>query len=211
MLIPESWLRALVDPSLDTEALAHLLTMSGLEVESLRPVAPPFSGIVVGEILSVGKHPNADKLTLCGVSIGKGAPLQVVCGATNVRVGMKAPLAIVGAKLPGLEIKAAEMRGVTSQGMLCSARELGLSDDHSGLLDLPADSAVGADVRSLLQLDDNVFEIKLTPNKADCLSVLGIAREVAALTRTKLSPPEVKPVAARGDARLRFGITDSEG
>jgi phenylalanyl-tRNA synthetase beta chain len=211
MLIPESWLRALVDPSLNTEALAHLLTMSGLEVESLRPVAPAFSGIVVGEILSVGKHPNADKLTICGVSIGKGGPLQVVCGAPNVRVGMKAPLAIVGAKLPGFEIKAAEMRGVTSQGMLCSARELGLSDDHSGLLDLPADAAAGADVRLLLQLDDNVFEVKLTPNKADCLSVLGIAREVAALTRTKLTPPEVKPVAASGDAKLRFGITDSEG
>jgi len=215
MLIPESWLRAMVDPSMTTDELAHLLTMSGLEVESLRPVAPPFSGIVVGEILNVGKHPNADKLSLCSVSIGKGDPLRIVCGAPNVRAGMKAPLAVIGAKLPGesgpVEIKAAKMRGVESQGMLCSARELGLSEDHSGLLELPAGSAAGADVRLLLQLDDNVFEIKLTPNKADCLSVLGVAREVAALTRSKLTPPEVKPIAALSDAKLRFDITDTEG
>jgi len=211
MLIPESWLRSLVNPSLTTDELAHLLTMSGLEVESLRPVASPFSGIVVGEVLTVGKHPNADKLSLCSVNIGKGEPLQIVCGAPNVRAGMKAPLAVIGARLPGLEIKAARMRGVESQGMLCSARELGMSEDHSGLLDLPAAAAVGADVRALLELDDNVFEIKLTPNKADCLSVLGVAREVSALTRTKLNAPEVKPIAATCDAKLPVGITDAEG
>ena len=211
MLIPESWLRSMVDPPLTTEALAHLLTMSGLEVESCRPVAPPFSGIVVAEVLSVGKHPNADKLSLCSVNIGKGEPLQIVCGAPNVRAGMKAPLAVVGAKLPGLEIKAAKMRGVESQGMLCSARELGMSEDHSGLLELPPGAPVGGDVRELLELDDNVLEIKLTPNKADCLSVLGIAREVAALTRSKISVPEAKPVAAKSDAKHPFRITDSEG
>ncbi len=211
MLIPESWLRAMVSPSMTTQELAHLLTMSGLEVESLRPVAPPFSGIVVGEVLTVGRHPNADKLSVCSVNIGKGEPLQIVCGAPNVRAGMKAPLAVVGAKLPGLDIKAAKMRGVESRGMLCSARELGLSEDHSGLLDLPAGSAVGADVRALLELDDSVFEIKLTPNKADCLSVLGVAREVAALTRAKLCPPEVVAVPATGEAKLAFGITDADG
>ncbi len=211
MLIPESWLRSMVNPSMTTDELAHLLTMAGLEVESLRPVAPPFSGIVVGEVLTVGKHPNADKLSLCSVSIGRGEPLQIVCGAPNVRAGMKAPLAVVGAKLPGLEIKAAKMRGVESQGMLCSARELGLSEDHSGLLELPADSTIGADVRGILQLDDTVFEIKLTPNKADCLSVLGVAREVAALTRARLNVPEVKAIAAKSDAKLRFGITDADG
>ena len=152
MLIPESWLRAMVDPPLTTGELAHLLTMSGLEVESLKPVAPPFSGIVVGEVLTVGKHPNADKLSLCTVGIGKGEPVQIVCGAPNVRAGMKAPLAVIGAKLPGLEIRAAKMRGVESQGMLCSARELGLSEDHSGLLELPAAAQVGTDVRALLEI-----------------------------------------------------------
>ena len=211
MLIPESWLRTLVNPDLSTAALAHLLTMSGLEVESCRPVAPPFSGIVVGEVLAVEKHPNADKLSLCRVSIGQGEPLQIVCGAPNVRAGMKAPLAIVGAKLPGLEIKAAKMRGVESQGMLCSARELGMSDDHSGLLELPAESAPGGDVRGLLQLDDHVFEIKLTPNKADCLSVLGVAREVAALTGARLAPPPVTAIAPASDAKQGVRITNSDG
>ncbi len=215
MLIPESWLRALADPRLGTDALAHLLTMSGLEVESVRPVAPPFSGIVVGEVLSVERHPNADKLSLCSVSIGTGAPLQIVCGAPNVRAGMKAPLAVVGAMLPGAsgpaEIKAATMRGVESQGMLCSARELGLSEDHSGLLELAGDAPVGGDVRGVLALDDTVFEIKLTPNKADCLSVLGVAREVAALTDAKLNFPAAPAVSAQNDARLPVTITDSDG
>ena len=122
MLIPESWLRTLANPSMTTAELAHLLTMSGLEVESCTPVAPPFTGIVVGEVLTVAKHPNADKLSLCSVNVGQGEPLQIVCGAPNVRAGMKVPLAMIGASLPGLEIKAAKMRGVESQGMLCSAR-----------------------------------------------------------------------------------------
>ena len=211
MLIPESWLRTLANPSMTTAELAHLLTMSGLEVESCTPVAPPFTGIVVGEVLTVAKHPNADKLSLCSVNAGQGEPLQIVCGAPNVRAGMKVPLAMIGAKLPGLEIKAAKMRGVESQGMLCSARELGMSEDHSGLLELDAAAVVGGNVRDLLQLDDHVFEIKLTPNKADCLSVLGVAREVAALTRAKLLPPDVKPVAAKSDAKVAFGITDADG
>lgn len=216
MQIPESWLRTMVDPSLSTQELSHLLTMSGLEVEECAPVAPPFSGIVVGEVLSVEKHPNADKLSLCSVNPGPGGPLQIVCGAPNVRAGMKVPLALVGALLPGedgkpFEIKVAKMRGVESRGMLCSARELGLSQDHSGLLELGAGAAVGEDVRRILALDDHRFTIKLTPNKADCLSVLGVAREVAALTGAGLTPPPVTGVPAVNDAKFPFGITAADG
>jgi phenylalanyl-tRNA synthetase beta chain len=202
MKFSERWLRSVVSPAIDADALAHLLTMSGLEVESYAPVAPPTRGVVVAQVLSVEPHPNADKLTVCRVDAGNGAPLQVVCGAPNVAPGMKVPLAMVGAELPGeakdkpLRIGAAKMRGVESQGMLCSARELGLSEDHSGLLALAADAKVGGDVREALALDDRIFEIKLTPNRADCLSVLGVAREVAALSGAPLSPPRISAVAA---------------
>src|SRR5262249_49562159 len=155
MQFSERWLRTFVDPPLGSEELARLLTMSGVEVETLRPVAPPFGGVVVGEVLSVQKHPNADRLTVCSVDAGSGKPLTVVCGARNVAAGMKAPVALVGAMLPGgMEIKVTTMRGVESRGMLCSARELGLSEDHSGLLALPADAALGRDVREVLALDD---------------------------------------------------------
>jgi len=220
MQIPESWLRTLVNPSLTTDELVHLLTMSGLEVEACVPLVPAFSGVVVGEILSVEKHPNVDKLALCRVADGSGEPLQIVCGAPNVRPGMKAPLARIGARLmPAdsdaagrpFEIKSAKMRGVESQGMLCSARELGLSQEHSGLLELDAAAAPGRDVRELLALDDHLITIKLTPNRADCLSVLGVAREVAALARTALCAPDVQPVAARSDARFPVKITDADG
>jgi len=210
MNIPESWLRRMVDPSLTTEELSHLLTMSGLEVESCVPFAPPFEGVVAARVLEVARHPNADKLSVCKVDAG-GEPLAIVCGAPNVRPGMLAPLARVGARLAGGEIKAATMRGVKSHGMLCSARELGLSDDHSGLLELPAGSAPGADVRQLLELDDHVFTIKLTPNRADCLSVLGVAREVAALARTKLRAPDAAAVPARSDIRHPVKISAPEG
>ena len=162
MNVPESWLRHLVDPSLTADELSHLLTMSGLEVESCAPLAPPFEGVVAARVLEVARHPNADKLSVCKVDAG-GQALSIVCGAPNVRAGMVAPLAKVGARLGGGEIKLATMRGVQSQGMLCSARELGLSDDHSGLLELPADAAPGTDVRELLELDDHVFTIKLAP------------------------------------------------
>ncbi|MGQ0578543.1 MAG: phenylalanine--tRNA ligase subunit beta [Betaproteobacteria bacterium] len=217
MQFSENWLRTLVDPPLTTEALAHLLTMSGLEVESIVSVAPQFKGVVVGQVLSVEKHPNADKLTVCSVDVGSGAPLAIVCGAPNVFRGMKAPCALVGARLPGesadkpLEIKAATMRGVESRGMLCSARELGLSDDHSGLLVISADAVPGNDVRKVLELDDKVLTIKLTPNRADCLSVLGVAREVAALTAAPLKPPDTRPVPARSNARFAVRISDPKG
>src|SRR5262245_16264721 len=211
MQFPESWLRTMVDPPLTTEALAHLLTMSGLEVEAIAPVAPAFSKVVVGQVLEVARHPNADKLTVCKVDAGEGSPLAIICGAPNVAAGMKAPVALVGAELPGVTIKPTALRGVESNGMLCSARELGLSDDHSGLLALPADAPLGRDVRQVLDLEDRVLTIKLTPNRADCLSVLGVAREVAALTATKLAPPETPAVPKKNDATFAVKISDPSG
>jgi phenylalanyl-tRNA synthetase beta chain len=216
MQFSETWLRTWVDPKLPSEALAHLLTMSGLEVEAIEPAAPPFGGVVVAKVLEVGKHPNADRLTLCKVDAGVGRTLDIVCGAPNVRAGMKVPCAVVGAKLPGeggkpFEIKAAKMRGVESQGMLCSARELGLSDDHSGLLELPEDAPIGRDFREYRNLDDAKFTLKLTPNRADCLSILGVAREVAALTSAPLTPVTIEAVSARLADTFPVKITHPEG
>jgi phenylalanyl-tRNA synthetase beta chain len=210
MNVPESWLRTFCNPSVSGAELAERLTMAGLEVESYQPVGPQFSGVVVGEIVSVEKHPNADKLTVCLVNNGS-SKVRVVCGAPNARQGMKAPLANVGAQLPGLQIKETNLRGVQSEGMLCSARELGLSSDHSGLLELPSNARLGTDVRPALGLDDHVFTLKLTPNRADCLSVLGVAREVAALTSAALKAPEIKPVAAKSKAKHLVRISDPEG
>ncbi|HEX8962421.1 MAG TPA: phenylalanine--tRNA ligase subunit beta [Rhodocyclaceae bacterium] len=200
MQFPESWLRALVNPPLSTEELCHLLTMAGLEVEETKPVAPAFSNIVVARVLSVEKHPDADKLKLCKVDTGSAnGVLQIVCGAPNVAADMVVPCALVGAKLPGIDIKKAKVRGIESFGMLCSARELGLSEDHGGLLPLPSDAPIGQDVRQYLNLDDTLITLKLTPNRADCLSLTGIAREVAALTGAPLKLPEVAPVASVHD------------
>ena len=197
MRLSDHWLREWVDPDLSPEELGHELTMAGLELDSLEPAAPPFSGVVVAEVLSVEPHPDADKLRVCQVNDGSEEPVQVVCGAPNVRVGMKAPFARVGAELPGgLKIRKARLRGVASFGMLCSARELGLADSAEGLMDLPADAPVGEDLRVWLDLDDSVYEIDLTPNRADCLSVAGIARETALLTRAELTPPAIDPVPA---------------
>ena len=170
MQFPESWLREFCNPPLSTAQLAELLTMSGMEVEELRPVAPPFHGIVVAEILEAEQHPNADKLRVCKVNAGSGEPLQIVCGAPNARVGIKVPLATVGAELPPGEdgkpfkIGVGKLRGVESFGMLCSARELKLSEDHGGLLELTADAVIGEDIRKHLNLDDTLFTLKLTPN-----------------------------------------------
>ncbi len=217
MQISEKWLRSLVDPAMGTDELVHLLTMSGLEVEDCQRVAPAFSGVVVGQVLETAKHPNADRLSLCRVDAGQAEPLSIVCGAPNVAAGMKVPVALIGARLPGespdkpFDIKLAKMRGVESQGMLCSARELGLSTDHSGLLDLPAEAPVGADFRDYYALDDALITIKLTPNRADCLSVLGVAREVAALTGAALNWPAIKPVAAVSTVILPGSITGTTG
>ncbi|PRC92285.1 phenylalanine--tRNA ligase subunit beta [Solimicrobium silvestre] len=200
MQFSENWLRTMVNPSMGSDALAHLLTMSGLEVEDTETVAPPFSHVVVAQVVSLEKHPNADRLNVCKVDVGTGELLTIVCGAPNVRAGMKVACAKAGAMLPPgadgkpFEIKVGELRGVESQGMLCSARELKLSEENSGLMDLPEDAPIGASIRDFLDLDDLKFTIKLTPNKADCLSVLGVAREVSALTGTALHVPSATAV-----------------
>jgi len=197
MQFPESWLREFCNPPLTTYQLADLLTMSGMEVEELRPVAPPFSHVVVAEVLEIARHPNADRLNVCQVRVGAGATLNIVCGAPNVRAGIRVPCALVGAQLPPaeeggapFEIKLGKLRGVESQGMLCSARELKLSDEHGGLLILADDAPVGMSIREHLKLDDTLFTLKLTPNLAHGLSVYGIAREVSALTGTPLLQPQ---------------------
>jgi phenylalanyl-tRNA synthetase beta chain len=202
MQFPESWLRAYCDPALDSDLLAHALTMAGLEVDESVPVAPPFLSVVVAQVLSVARHPDADKLTVCRVDAGTGAELAIVCGAPNVAAGIRVPCALVGAELPGgFAIREAKMRGVVSQGMLCSARELGLSEDHEGLLLLPADAPVGQDLRQYLLLDERRITIKLTPNRGDCLSVVGVAREAAAITGAPLRAPVFTPVPATIDER----------
>ena len=220
MQFPESWLRAFCNPPLNTVELANLLTMAGLEVESTQPVAPPFSRVVVAEIVEAEPHPNADRLRVCRVDAGahsKDGLLQIVCGAPNARVGIKVPLALVGAELPPAEaggapfaIKLGKLRGVESQGMLCSAKELKLNDDHGGLLELPADAPLGADLRDTLALDDTLFTLKLTPNLAHALSVYGIAREVSALTGTPLKTPVFPPVPVQHAHMLPVHIAAPE-
>ena len=209
MKFPESWLRSFVDTKIPTQELARVLTMGGLDVESVEPVAPAFSGVVVGRVVDVVRHPNADRLTLCRVDVGRDAPLSIVCGAPNVLPGMKVPVAMLGARLPGMEIKQAKVRGVESTGMLCSAKELGLSQDHSGLLALPAEAQPGADVRRVLDLDDQLITLKLTPNRGDCLSLRGIAREVSVLTGASLTVPAVAPAKAALEEKRKILLQDS--
>ncbi|MFT3856615.1 MAG: phenylalanine--tRNA ligase subunit beta [Aquabacterium sp.] len=212
MQFPESWLRSFCNPDLSTQQLADLLTMAGLEVEELQPVAPPFTGVVVAQVLEVAKHPDADRLNVCKVDAGTGSVLQIVCGAPNVRPGIKVPCATVGAELPPgadgktFKIKLGKLRGVESQGMLCSARELGVSEESSGLHILGDDAPIGQNIREHLRLDDTLFTLKLTPNLAHCLSVQGIAREVSALTGTPLTLPEIAPVKPAIDARLKVHV-----
>ena len=196
MKVSVNWMKQLVAIDMSIDELAHTLTMAGLEVEEISPVAPAFDKIVVGEVKTVSPHPNADKLRVTEVDIGAGGLLQIVCGAPNVAVGMRAPVALVGAKLPGLEIKEAKLRGVDSRGMLCSARELGISEEHAGLLALPADAPVGQDIRDYLDLNDVYLTLKLTPNRGDCLSMVGIARDLAAVTGAKLTVSAIEAIAA---------------
>jgi phenylalanyl-tRNA synthetase beta chain len=211
MKFSERWLRTLVDPPLDTAALCDALTMAGFEVEDVAPAAPNFSNVVAGTITAIAPHPNADRLRLCTVDVGRGALLTIVCGAPNAAVGMRAPVALPGASLPGGQaIARTTMRGVESQGMLCSARELGVSDDASGLLALASTIAPGADVREALALDDALITIKLTPNRADCLSLVGIAREVAAITRSPLALPGMEPVPVTSTATRGVRIEDDD-
>ncbi|MBU6211143.1 MAG: phenylalanine--tRNA ligase subunit beta [Gammaproteobacteria bacterium] len=202
MKISLQWLREWVDAELEPKALGSALTMAGFELESIAPAAPPFAGVRVAEIVSAAQHPQADKLRVCEVSLGEGgALLQIVCGAPNARAGLKTALATVGAQLPGdLKIKAAKLRGVESAGMLCSAKELGLSEISEGIIELPADASVGADLREYLALDDTVLELAVTPNRGDAMSMRGVAREVAALASKSLVSPDTTPVpASRGE------------
>ncbi|MHB8535536.1 MAG: phenylalanine--tRNA ligase subunit beta [Sulfuricaulis sp.] len=207
MKISEKWLRQWVSPRLDTKALAERLTMAGLEVGAIEPVAPACRNIVVGEIISLVPHPSADKLRLCRVGIGPGKVLDIVCGAVNAAAGMKVPVALAGATLPGgKKIARTEIRGVVSSGMLCSASELGLAETADGLMALDRDARPGMSLSDCMQLDDVTLEIDLTPNRGDCLSVAGIAREVAALTGAKLKSPAIKPVAAKHRRRISIKI-----
>ncbi|MFP4611560.1 MAG: phenylalanine--tRNA ligase subunit beta [Thiohalophilus sp.] len=191
MKFSEKWLREWVSPDIDTETLAHQLTMAGLEVDAIEPVAGAFDKVVVGEVMKLEPHPDADKLRVATVNVGGGEPLQIVCGAANVREGLKAPTALVGAKLPGdLKIKKSKLRGVPSQGMLCSEKELGLAESAEGLMKLPDEAPVGESIRAYLDLDDVSIELGLTPNRGDCLSVAGIAREVGVLNKLSVHGPD---------------------
>ena len=211
MKFSESWLRSFVSPSITGNEFTHLLTMAGLEVEEEESVAPAFVMVVVAHVLEVNKHPDADRLNVCRVDIGDGKPRQIVCGAPNVAPGLKVPCALPGATLPGnLTIKLAKVRGIESSGMLCSARELGISEDAAGLMVLPADAPPGEDIRRYLDLDDRLLTLKLTPNRADCLSLSGIAREVAALTGVPATYPEVAPVAVSSTARREIRLDAPE-
>ena len=194
MQFPYSWLKTQANPDLSADKLEHLLTMAGLEVEEIDTAAPAFSGVVVAEVKSVEKHPDADRLNVTQVDAGTGELVQIVCGAPNVKPGIKVPCSLPGAVLPGnFKIKPTKMRGVPSNGMLCSTNELGLPDDGvDGLHILPEDAPVGTNIREYLDLDDTLFTLKITPNRADCLSVKGIAREVSALTQCAFTPVEIQ-------------------
>ena len=213
MQFSESWLRTFCNPPISTQQLADTLTMAGLEVEDLKPVAPPFTKIVVGEIKTAEQHPNADRLRVCKVDVGQPELLDIVCGAPNARVGIRIPCALVGAELPPGEdgkpfvIKVGKLRGVESQGMLCSAKELQLADDHGGLLELAADAPLGQNIREHLNLDDTLFTLKLTPNLAHCLSVYGVAREVSALTGAPLVSPTFPNVAVGNNDKIAVKVS----
>ncbi len=210
MQISESWLREWVSPSLSSDELAHQITMAGLEVDGIEAAAPAFSGVVVAEVVAVAPHPNADKLRVCQVSDGEDT-VQVVCGAPNVREGLRVPFARVGAKLPGdFKIKKAKLRGEASFGMLCGASEIGLEDLIDGLLELPADAPVGTDIREYLSLDDTLIEVDLTPNRGDCLSIRGVAREVAALNDLPFNEPAIEAVPATIDDSKQITLTAPE-
>lgn len=197
MKFSELWLREWVNPAIDSDALSGQITMAGLEVDGVEAVAGAFHGVVVGEVVECGQHPNADKLRVTKVNVGGDRLLDIVCGAPNCRQGLKVAVATVGAVLPGdFKIKAAKLRGEPSEGMLCSFSELGISDDHSGIIELPADAPIGTDIREYLKLDDNTIEISVTPNRADCLGIIGVARDVAVLNKAPLNEPEIAPVAA---------------
>lgn len=212
MKFSEAWLREWVNPAVTTTELADQLSMAGLEVDSVEPVAGAFQGVQVGEVLTREPHPNADKLSLCTVSVGGGEPLQIVCGAANVAAGLKVPVAVIGAVLPGdFKIKRAKLRGVESQGMICSASELGLAASSDGILPLPVDAPVGTDFREYLALDDQAIDVDLTPDRGDCLGLAGIAREVGVINRTPVTPPTMDPVPAVNEASFPVSLEAPHG
>jgi phenylalanyl-tRNA synthetase beta chain len=211
MKFSEQWLREWVDPPVSTAELVEQLTMAGLEVDSVEPAAAGLADILVGEVESVEPHPDADKLRICRVLVGEGQSLQVVCGAPNVAAGDRYPLAPVGARLPGdFKIKKSRLRGVESHGMLCSASELGLGDEHDGLMTLPSDAQAGQSLQSLLGLDDVVIDIDLTPNRGDCLGLQGIAREVGTLLRCPVTPVKIEPLPAAVDDTFDIAVTNPQ-
>jgi phenylalanyl-tRNA synthetase beta chain len=210
MQFSENWLRSLVHVDLDSEALSHALTMAGLEVEEKQAVAASFSKVVVAKILTAEKHPDADRLQVCKVDVGLAEPLQIVCGASNARAGLLAPCAMVGAELPGISIKQAKVRGIESFGMMCSSKELGISAEATGLLELDADAIVGQDIREYLDLDDHVFTLKLTPNRSDCLSLKGIARDVVAITGANMKEEDVATVAVTASLTKQVVVTSPD-
>src|SRR3990172_5834082 len=211
MKFSENWLRTWVNPALSSEALAHALTMAGLEVEALEGVAPAFDNVVVAEVLEVVKHPNADRLNVCQVNVGEAQPLTIVCGAANVAVGVKVPCARIGALLPGdFFIKQAKVRNVESFGMLCSDKELGLAEESQGLWLLPDDAPVGKTLREYLELDDKLFTLKLTPNRSDCSGMAGIAREVAALTGSALNSLEIQAQPVTLSEQFPVSVADAQ-
>jgi phenylalanyl-tRNA synthetase beta chain len=212
MKFSENWLRTWVNPDLSSEALAHALTMAGLEVEALEPVAPAFNNVVVAEVLEVVKHPNAERLNVCQVNVGEARPLTIVCGAANVAVGVKVPCARIGAVLPGdFVIKQAKVRNVESFGMLCSDKELGLATESDGLWLLPGDAPVGKNLREYLELNDKLFTLKLTPNRSDCSGMVGVAREVAALTGSALKPLNIQTQPVTLSEQLPVKVSDALG
>jgi phenylalanyl-tRNA synthetase beta chain len=208
MQFSENWLRSLVNTELDSQALSHALTMAGLEVEDMQPVAAVFSKVVVAKILSAEKHPDADRLQVCKVDVGLAEPLQIVCGASNARAGLIAPCAMVGAELPGISIKQAKVRGVESFGMMCSSKELGISAEATGLLELDSNAVVGQSIREYLDLDDNLLTLKLTPNRSDCLSLVGVARDVAAITGAKASFEAISVISATLNATKNVVVNE---
>jgi len=211
MQISEAWLREYVNPAISTEQLVEQLTMAGLEVDSVVPAAAVFSGVVVGEVVAMEQHPDADRLRVCQVAVGEAEPLQIVCGASNVRVGLRIPAALIGAVLPGdFKIKKSKLRGVESFGMLCSEKELGLAADANGLMELAVDAPVGVDIREYLSLNDNIIEVDLTPNRADCLSVEGIAREVAVLNKMDWSATQVEKSAVSHTNTLTVSVAATD-
>ena len=193
MNVTLNWLKTYINFALAPSELAERLTMLGIEVESIKHLGAELAGVVVGKVNAITPHPNADKLVVCQVDVGEAAELQIVCGAPNVQEGMQAPVATIGTALPnGLTIKRAKLRGTESHGMLCSEKELGISDDAAGLMELPADFAAGTPLAEALGLDDVVMQLEITPNRADCLSLIGVAREIRADTGNPLKLPSSK-------------------